>query len=65
MKTHEECKGCSYMVTPIKCIIKYNNIYIKSCPCVVCIIKAMCTDMCMERCQLFTDLSHDTRFRYL
>jgi hypothetical protein len=60
-----ECKGCNYILLDkkidIKCMIKYEKELLQTCPCKTCIVKSMCSKMCIKRYNLYHDLSNEIR----
>ena len=48
---HENCKGCRSFGDEYCIIFHISTVYKipKECPCVNCIVKSMCLDICSER----------------
>lgn len=61
MKKDIRCVGCHNEYTYMhECLISLNKTLIGKCPCVNCIVKAMCSYMCDTRVRFFADQSKKT-----
>ena len=58
------CRGCFYKHYHI-CLLRFKVSLTQRCPCVKCLVKVMCENMCRDRKDLYLNISKNEKGRLL